>query len=167
MDTSVNQFTQLLFRHGAIQTSPEHVAMLNSQGVMPFQSLVDKLPSNAGYKVLLNGYANFIFSNERSKNEFPQLDHLLVSLRSTPRAPNSWNLKGSITTFQLSNNSYRVDYQTANGQVVVFNIQPIDKLQKQRDMKEQAALYKIKRNEQGIWQVGNQVESVTTQLRCC
>src|SRR6187431_363340 len=150
MDTSINQFTQLLFRHGAIQTSPEHVTMLNSQGVVPFQSRLETTPSNAGYQVLLNGYANFVFTKEESSKDFEQLDRLLVSLRATPRALNSKHLKGSISTFKLSNDFYRVDYRVANGQAVVFNIQPVDRLQKQRDMQEQAALYKIKRNEQGI-----------------
>lgn len=163
MDSSINQLTQLLFRHGAIQTSPEHVAVLNSQSFTPFQSLVDRSISNSGYRVLLNGYANFVFTTEKSTNGFERLDHLLVSLRSIPRGSNALILKGSVSTFRLSNNFYHVDYRIADGQVVVFNIQPIDKLQRQRDRQEQIALYKIKRNEQGIWQVSNRVDSVTTR----
>lgn len=163
MDTSINQFTQLLFRHGAIQTSPEHVARLNSQGVVQFKGRFETTPSTAGYQVLLNGYANFVFANEMSTDDIARLEHLLVSLRSMPRAPNSKLLKGSVSTFQLSNDAYRADYQVGNGQIVVFNIQIIDKLQRQRDKQEQVALYKIKRNEQGIWQVTGRVDSVTTR----
>lgn len=163
MDTSVNQFTQLLFRHGAIQTSPEHVAKLNSQGMVKFKGRFETTPSTAGYQVLLNGYANFVFAKEESSKDFEQLDRLLVRIRSTPRALNSKQLKGSISTFQLSNGFYRVDYRLANGQALVFNIQLVDRLQKQRDKQEQVALYKIKRNEQGIWQVSGRVDSVTTR----
>lgn len=163
MDTSINQFTQLLFRHGAIQTSPEHVAMLNSQGVIKFKGRFETTPSTAGYQVLLNGYANFVFAKEESSKDFEQLDQLLVRIRSTPRALNSKQLKGSISTFQLSNGFYRVDYRVANGQALVFNIQPVDRLQRQRDKQEQVALYKINRNEQGIWQVSGRVDSVATR----
>jgi hypothetical protein len=163
MDTSTNQFTQLLFRHGAIQTSPEHVAMLNTRRALTFQGRFEASPSNAGYQVLLNGYANYILGKEELKETYGELDKLLVSLRSIPRPPNAQILKGSISIFKQSNNAYRIDYKIANGQVLVYNIQPIDKLQRQRDKQEQIALYKIKRNEQGIWQVGGRVESVATR----
>ncbi|HEX7764282.1 MAG TPA: hypothetical protein VF433_11825, partial [Cellvibrio sp.] len=162
MDTSINQYTQLLFRHGAIQTSPEHVAMLNSQGFVLFQGKFATSSSN-GYQVLLSGYANYVLDKEEQKKTAGDLDKLLTELKSVPRSPNARILKGSISTFKISNNSYRVDYKIANGQVLVYNIQPVDKLQKQRDRQEQAALYKVKRNEQGIWQVGGRVESVNTR----
>jgi len=162
MDTSINQYTQLLFRHGAIQTSPEHVAMLNSQGFVLFQGKFATSSSN-GYQVLLSGYANYVLDKEEQKETAGDLDKLLTELKSVPRSPNARILKGSISTFKISNNSYRVDYKIANGQVLVYNIQPVDKLQKQRDRQEQAALYKVKRNEQGIWQVGGRVESVNTR----
>lgn len=54
MDTSINQLTQLLFRHGAIQTSPEHVTMLNSQGVVPFDGRFISSDANSGYRLLLS-----------------------------------------------------------------------------------------------------------------
>jgi hypothetical protein len=164
MDTSINQFTQLTFRHGAIQTSPEHVAMLNSQEVIPFaDNELESKPSSAGYKVLLTGYANFILEKEETSQQARDLRALLKSLRAMPRPNQAKVLKGSISTFKLENNYYRADYRIANGQVVVYNIQPVDKLQKQRDRQEQAALYKIKRNEQGIWQVSGRVETVNTR----
>jgi hypothetical protein len=163
MDTSTNQFTQLLFRHGAIQTSPEHVAMLNAQGVVPFRGRFETNPSNSGYQILLNGYANFVLAKEELRESYGDLDKLLIRLRAIPRSPNAHILKGSVSTFKQSNNSYRVDYKIANGQVIVYNIQPIDRVQKQRDKQEQVALYKVKRNEQGIWLVSGKVKSVTTR----
>ncbi len=164
MDTSINQFTQLLFRHGAIQTSPEHVAALNSQGVVPFADKeLESRPSAAGYQVLLTGYANFILEKEETSQQARDLRALLKSLQALPRPNQSKVLKGSISTYKLENNYYRADYRIGNGQVVVFNIQPVDRLQKQRDREEQAALYKVKRNEQGIWQISSRVDSVTTR----
>lgn len=164
MDTSTNQFTQLVFRHGAIQTSPEHVAMLNSQGTVPFaDKTLERGIVMAGYQVLLTGYANFILDKEEAAQQGRNLISLLTSLRAMPRPNQAKVLKGSISTFKLENNYFRVDYRIANGQVIVYNIQPVDKLQKQRDRLEQAALYKIKKNEQGIWQVSGRVESVTTR----
>lgn len=164
MDSSINQLTQLLFRHGAIQTSPEHVAVLNSHEMTPF--IYEGLRNDTaetGYKVILSGYAEFMRKKERVTNEFRDLQNLLKGLRSLPRPAQVKILKGSVSTFSLKSNFYRVDYRIANGQIIVYNIQPIDKLQKQRDRQEQVALYKIKRNEQGIWQVSNRVDSVTTR----
>lgn len=164
MDTSINQFTQLVFRHGAIQTSPEHVAMLNIQGVVPFVDTELESGANTnGYQVLLTGYADFILQKERTSPQVRDLRNLLKSLRAMPRPNQARVLKGSISTFKLENSYFRADYRIANGQVIVYNIQPVDKLQKQRDRQEQVALYKIKRNEQGIWQVSGRVESVTTR----
>lgn len=164
MDTSINQFTQLLFRHGAIQTSPEHVARLNTQGIVPFvDKQLENEPSSAGYKVLLTGYASFILEKEETSQQSRDLKSLLTSLRALPRPNQAKVLKGSVGTYKLENNYYRADYRVANGQVIVYNIQPVDRLQKQRDRQEQAALYKIKRTEQGIWQVSGRVESVTTR----
>lgn len=163
MDTSINQLTQLLFRHGAIQTSPEHVAMLNSQSMFPFKYEGLDMDSSAGYMVVLNGYAEYIRLKERPTKEFRDLQDLLNSLRSMPRSPQAKVLKGSISTFKLENNYYRVDYRIASGQVVVYNIQPIDRLQRQRDKQESVALYNVKRNAQGIWQVSGRVQKVTTR----
>lgn len=164
MDTSTNQFTQLLFRHGAIQTSPEHVAILNSQGVVPFVDReLENKSSSAGYKVLLTGYANFILEKEEVSQQGRELNNLLTSLRALPRPNQAQVLKGSVSTYKLESNYYRADYRIANGEVIVYNIQPVDRLQKQRDRQEQTALYKITRNEQGIWQVSGKVESVNTR----
>src|SRR5690606_34323574 len=57
---------------------------------------------------------------------------------------------------------YRADYRIANGQVIVYNIQPVDRIQKQRNRMERVALYKVKRNSQGVWEVGSKIEKIDT-----
>ncbi|MGM8228869.1 hypothetical protein ACSV5M_19975 [Cellvibrio sp. ARAG 10.3] len=162
MDTSQDIHTQLLLRHSAVQTSPQHAAMLNSQTNKKFISTIDKTQHPAGYKVTLTGYAGFILARESATSDYQSLDGLLRQLRAIPRSPSANILKGSISTFKLENNAYRIDYRIANGEVVVYNIQLIDKLQKQRDRLEQASLYHVKRNNQGIWQIKAKTDKVST-----
>lgn len=162
MDISQDIHTQLLLKHGAVQTSPQHAAMLNAQPASSFVSVVDRTPTVAGYQVRLSGYAEHIRNQEFSTSYYPRLDDLLRSLRALPRSPDAKLLKGSISTHMLENDAYRVDYRIANGEVIVFNIQAVDKLQKQRDKLEKPALYHVKRNNQGVWQVSNKVNNVST-----
>lgn len=162
MDTSIDHHSQLLFRYGSIQTSPEHVHILNAQKAILFKASYEQRPA-AGYQALLTGYANFVLQKERGTDSFRFLEGLLVRLRSTPKSLDSKLLKGSVSTFQTSNNYYRADYRVANGQVVVFNIQLLDKLQKARDALEKVGLYTVKRNAQGIWQVAGSTEVVATR----
>jgi hypothetical protein len=163
MDSSKNIHTELLLKHGDVQTSPQQAALLNGEAAASFVSNTDQGSVAAGYQVRLTGYAQLIFLREESTNTYSDLDKLLKSLRSVPRPPDAKILKGSVSTFKLENKAYRVDYRIANGEVMVYNIQLIDKLQKQRDRLEQPALYRVKRNSQGIWQVGSKVNKVTTQ----
>lgn len=162
MDTSQDIHTQLLLKHGAVQTSPQHAAMLNSQSISRFVSTVDQGPVVAGYQIRLTGYAEFVRVQELATYYYSRLDDLLRSLRSLPRSPDSKVLKGSISTYMLENDAYRVDYRIANGEVVVYNIQLVNRLQKQRDRLEQAGLYRIKKNNQGIWQVNGKAEQIST-----
>jgi hypothetical protein len=162
MDTSQDIHTQLLLKHGAVQTSPQHAAMLNSQSISRFVSTVDQGPVVAGYQIKLTGYAEFVRAQELTTYYYSRLDDLLRSLRSLPRSPDSKVLKGSISTYTLENDAYRVDYRIANGEVVVYNVQLVNRLQKQRDRLEQAGLYRIKKNNQGIWQVNGKAEKIST-----
>ena len=74
------------------------------------------------------------------------LEALLISLRSAPRSPEVKQLKGSATTFKKENDFFSADYRIFNGEVVVYNIQPIDKIQKMRVRLVRPALYKVQRN---------------------
>jgi hypothetical protein len=162
MDTSVDIYTELLIKHGAVQTQPKQAVELNSGLMTKFTSLVDSGPSSSGYQVKLTGYAEFIRERELQANEYQQLDNLLRGLRSGPRTADAKVLKGSNSTFKMENKSYRVDYRVGNGEVVVYNIEPRDKLQLARDKAEQMGVYLVRRNDQGIWQVASKVEKVTT-----
>lgn len=162
MDSSRNIHTDLLLTHGNVQTSPQHAALLNKQGISKFVSTVDQGLVTAGYLVRLTGYAEFIRLRESTTGDFRALDNLLRGLRSMPRPPSAEVLKGSVSTFMLINEAYRVDYRIANGEVMVYNIQLIDKLRLQRDRLEKPALYRVARNNQGIWHVSGKVDKVTT-----
>ncbi len=162
MDTSIDIYTELLIKHGAMQTQPKQAADLNSGLMTKFTSLVDSGSSSAGYQVKLTGYAEFIRERELQANEYQQLDNLLLGLRSGPRNADAKALKGSNSTFKKENTSYRVDYRIGNGEVIVYNIEPRDKLQLARDKAEQMGIYLVRRNDQGIWQVASKVDKVTT-----
>ena len=165
MDTSIDQYTRLLLTHGNVQTSPQQAAKLNSQGGAVFQGLFFTSGIKAGYEIILTGYAEYIRALEEkiNRDDYLSLDKLLTSLKSVPRAHDANIVKGSVSTFQLKNNIYRVDYQIANGQVSVFNIQVIDKDQRLRDKQEKIALYHVKRNTEGMWQVSAKVDKITTR----
>lgn len=162
MDSSRDIHTDLLLRHGDVQMAPEQAALLNQQEVNKFVSTTDSGVGPAGYQVRLTGYAQLIFIRERSTNTFRTLDNFLKGLRANPRPPSAKILKGSTSTFKLENDAYRVDYRVANGEVMVYNIQPTDRLQNQRDKLEQPALYRVKRNNQGFWQISGKVDKVST-----
>jgi hypothetical protein len=163
VDTSQNSLTNLMLKHGDTQVSPKHAAQLNQQEMTPFEDVLDKPGETAGYQVLLNGYANFIRNQERKTGQFFFLESLLKSLRAVPRPINAFVQKGSVSTYQLNNDFYRINYRIANGQVHVFNIQPVDKLQLQRDRLERAGLYRVKKSARGVWAVKGKVANITTQ----
>lgn len=162
MDTGRNEINHLTMHFGALQVSPKKMANLNSRPGTQFADRLDQSPSVAGYQVVLNGYADHIFNLEKSADEFYFLENLLRSLRSNPRPISGHVKKGSLSTHQHSNDSYLVQYRIANGQVVVYNIQPQDKLQKQRDKLEKPGLYNVKKNSKGIWSISAKVDKVTT-----
>ena len=161
MDKTIDIYTELLIKHGNLQTQPRYAAALNEQEHARFVSDLDN-GLTGGYQVLLSGYATFIYDKERKNQTYQDLDDLLRSLRAMPRSPQAKQLKGSISTFKLENRNYRVDYKIGNGQVIVYNIQPVDRLQKTRDKMEQVALYLVRRNELGVWQVASKVDRVST-----
>src|SRR5690606_11708255 len=101
MDISQDIHTQLLLKHGAVQTSPQHAAMLNTQPASSFVSVIDRTPAVAGYQVRLSGYAEHIRNQEFSTSYYPRLDDLLRSLRALPRSPDAKLLKGSVSTHML------------------------------------------------------------------
>ncbi|MFL0810996.1 MAG: hypothetical protein K6L76_11325 [Agarilytica sp.] len=154
---------RLLLTHGNIQVSPQKVVQLNNSPNIAFvDESSEAAPSNAGYKIILTGYSEHIREKERKTNEYRHLLNSLKKLRALPRPSDGYKLKNSVSTFNVSDDYYRIDYRINSGQVVVFNIEAVDRLQKVRDRLEKAAVYKVKKNASGNWEVGQKVEDVTT-----
>ena len=162
MDTSRNEINYLTMHFGGLQVSPKQMANLNRKPSAPFIDRTDPLGAVGGYQVFLTGYADFISSAEENTNTFDSLERLLRGLRSNPRPLDGQIKKGSVSTYQLSNIDYVIQYRIANGQVVVFNIQPRDKLQIQRDKLEKPGLYHVKKTNKGIWTISGRAEKVNT-----
>ncbi len=163
MDTARDVHTELLLKYGNVQTSPKQAALLNLEVPSKFVSETDNGLATAGYNVILTGYAEQIRLQEaRTGGNYAMLDSLLKGLRAQPRSPVARILKGSVSTFSIENDAFRADYRIANGDVLVYNIQPVDRLQRQRDRMEQAALYRVKRSSQGDWKIAAKVKKVST-----
>ncbi len=162
--TKLNQPTQLLIKHGSPQLSPVIANQLNKGASLPFVSTTDSGVVRSGYRVMLTGYAEHILKVAKKNNIYQrELNELLTGLRSTPRPQQAKVLKGSVSIFSVKNDAYRADYQiNTAGEVVVHNLQLVDRLQAQLDKMEKVALYRVKRNPQGIFEVGSKVETVTT-----
>lgn len=161
-----NNINTLLFTHGAIQVSPAQTLQLNKQNPsLFFDETIESSSGRFGYQVILSGYSAYIRQREMRTNDYRQLLSLLNQLRSTPRAANGHKLKGSVTTFSLCNEDYRVDYRVHSGQVEVFNIQPTDRLQKLRDRSERVAVYKVKKSASGIWAVAQKVKGDAVETK--
>ena len=163
MDTSIKLHTRLVFDHCDLQASPEQVALLNQKPPMLFRGNAPAGATPAGYQVVLTGYANFVYERELLGEDSPDLEKLLNSLRSTPRPTKALALKESVDTYRFENNSFRADYRIFSGQVTVYNVQPVDKLQKQRDRLEQVGAYKVAKNASGIWELTGKIEAATTK----
>lgn len=163
MDASLQKINDLLFAHGDIQASPREVIALNQTSPTLFTSDLEQSGATSGYQVLLTGYSNHVLRKEaRLAEHYRFLDTALRQLRSSPRPDHGHVLKGSLDTRSIKNKFYRVDYRVASGQVLVFNIQPTSRIQRNRDAQERIALYRVKKNRDGIWRVGNPVQSATS-----
>lgn len=161
--TSFDKNTHLLLTHGSVRVSPEQALQLNQKADTLFiDKSTENTASSSGYRVILTGYCDFVYKEEEATREIVNLEKALGKLRSLPRPINGFQLKKSVSVFSVSDNYYRIDYRIHSGQVVVFNIQPVTDLQKSRDRGEKTAVYKVKKNGSGNWQVAQKVEQVTT-----
>src|SRR5690625_5060089 len=108
MDTSIKQYTRLVFDHGNLQASPKHIALLNQQPATLFTGGAPTGTTPAGYQVIMTGYANFVYRKEQvNRRERGELESLLRSLRSTPRPANALALKGKFDTYRVENDTFR------------------------------------------------------------
>lgn len=162
MDTSRDEINYLTMHFGSLQVSPKQMAKLNQGPATPFVDSLDSPGAVGGYQVILSGYADYIYDQERSFASFTILEGLMKSLRAMPRPINASIKKGSVSTYLQSNDYYLIHYRIANGQVLVFNIEPKDKLQIARDKLETPGLYSVKKTSKGLWTIEGKTNEVQT-----
>ena len=150
---------QLLFTYGDIQFSPAEIQQLNAQPPTVYQSGFALEQPSAGYIVLLSGYSNAVRDKEIALGHRVRIDRTITSLRSNPRPPTSKQLKGSVDTLSHEGDYYRVDYRINSGQIMVYNIEPVDAIQRARDKLEKVALYRVKKR-QGVWRISEKTDQV-------
>ncbi len=142
-----------IFAEGNIQVSPQEVMRLNSQPPSLFKADFEHKIINKGYRVLLSGYAAKIFQKERALHFNRNLQKTIASLRGNPRPTFGGYLKkGTVDTRTTESDSHYISYNIANGQVLVFNIYPKKHIKLQRDKLEKIEVYKVKKNNEGIWE---------------
>ena len=124
---------RLLFTYGNIQCSPEEVSQLNRRPPSSFKPQRIMFNADLGYALKLNGYAEFILHRESARGHRLRLELFLSALRANPRPLNGKQLKGSVDTRSVEGDFYRVDYRILNGEVLVYNIEPVTAEQRARD----------------------------------
>lgn len=162
MDAHLQKITRLVLTHGDPQVAPAEVVALNQKPMWLYQLKGESSRDVSGYRVILSGYAQYVYEQEQSSSELGDLDKALSDLKSTPYVAGK-RLRASVSIFSvMAKSSYRVDYQVHSGQVIVFNIQPVPRLQRLRDAAERPGLYRVKRNSEGGWRVVGKTDQVTT-----
>lgn len=159
--TSINSH---IFSEGLIQMQPSEIQLLNNKPPVPFKLTYDNTPAESGYKVFLSGYADKILKYEQSQNYGLGIQKAINSLRSNVRPiSNGFLKKGTVDTRILDSTYHFIWYKISNGQVLVYNIEPKNTLQLTRDRSEKTAVYKIRKNANGVWQSDGEVNSVSTK----
>lgn len=139
-----------------LQCHPQELARLNS---LPLEEETLGAVNAYGYQLFLTGYSRMVRHKEGELGAFAQMDQDLRAIKSNPRMLSNHKLKGSADTWSAKGRYYRIDYKTCNGQVVIFNIQPLDHIQKMRDLLERPCLYRVVKNGEGGWQIGEKIDS--------
>ena len=158
----IRQLNRIIFGHGNIQVSPQHVQMLNNKDPVPFIPMGKHQPPSTGFQVLLTGYASHIFTSERTKNHFVRLDIAINQLRALPRpAFDGYQKTGSVDTRLIKTQFFNIWYKIHSGQVLVFNIEAVDAVQRERARQEKPAMYNV-RKEGPVWQLIGETNAVST-----
>lgn len=156
-----DDLTRLIVGAGGIslQCDPQELARLNAAPMV--EEPLDSLGAY-GYRLLLTGYSDMIARKERSSafGAGRQLTQDLRSVKANPRMLSNHKLKGSVDTWSCKGMFYRMDYKVCDGQVIIFNIQPLDHIQKARDLSEKPCLYQVTKNDGGGWKITGKVDSV-------
>lgn len=162
MGVDTKLLNEHIFSEGSVQFSPLEIQQLNNQPPSLFQATYEKAASNSGYKIFLTGYANKVLQKERSLNYGLGLQRAIISLRGNNRAATGFLKKGTTDTRAIDTPFHHIWYRIFSGQVVIYNIEPKDTIQLQRDKLEKTGLYKVKKNAQGVWEAKGKVDSVST-----
>ncbi|HRH76442.1 MAG TPA: hypothetical protein PK129_03760, partial [Cellvibrionaceae bacterium] len=143
-----------------MQCHPQELMKLNS--VPPIEVALGAAGSY-GYQLLLTGYSDMVAKKEAAmgSNVEMQLIQDLRILKSNPRMLSNYKLKGSVDTWSTKGAFYRMDFKVGNGQVIIFNIQPLDHIQKARDLMEKPCLYRVVKNNEGGWQIKSKVDAAS------
>lgn len=167
----------LLLGYGNLRVSPRQALQLNESPIRTISlcttlqycgnSQANVNPAtesgeHAGYRLMFTGYAQHILNSEAKNNRAKFLGKALAALRANPRPSHAYSLKGSVDTYSVSDDHYRIDYRVYSGQVTVYNIQPVDRVQLMRDKFEQPAMYHVRKDKSGIWQSAAKVHRVVT-----
>ena len=110
---------------------------------------------------MLTGYAGAIVKRETALGNNWRIETAINARRAMPRSIDRKQLKGSTDTYSVRGDYYRIDYRVNSGQVLIYNIQPIDAIQRARDRMEKVALYRVKKR-QGVWQVAEKTDRLQT-----
>lgn len=141
-----------------MQCSPYELARLNSA---PLVEETLGAVSPYGYQLFMTGYTDMVAKKEAATGFGARLVQDLQSLKANPRMLSNFKLKGSVDTWSCNGIYYRMDYKVCNGQVFIFNIQPLDHIQKARDLMEKPCLYQVVKNNEGGWQIKNKVDAAS------
>ena len=134
-----------------LQCHPSELMKLNSSPLVEVA-----MGSNPyGYQLLLTGYSDMVAQKEQAigADIVGRLFQDFKSLKANPRMLSNHKLKGSVDTWSCKGMFYRMDCKVCNGQVIIFNIQPLDFIQKARDLLEKPSLYQVAKNGEGGWQL--------------
>jgi len=162
MSSDINRMNQHIFSEGNIQLSPVEIQMLNKQLPIVFKARYINSIIDSGYKVMLTGYADKILKKELESKYAQVIETGINSLRSNPRPTSGYSKKGSIDTRTLDIGFFYIWYKIFSGQVLVYNIEPKNTVQLERDRLEKSGLYKIKKNTQGVWESKGKIDTITT-----
>ncbi len=148
---------------------PREIQFLNQRQPVrynPGAVFNSNLPAKSGYEVYLAGYADSVVQGIESYADKMAINRALTSLVSNPRPINEGFQKtGAVDvrafkTGEISTNRYKIEYRILSGQVLVYNIEMLDKFQEAMNRAEKAGLYHIRKSKEGFWKIDSKPNTV-------
>jgi hypothetical protein len=160
--SDVQALNKLIFQHGEIQISPQFLHALNRRKPEIFSPKGQLKPPDSGYQIYMTGYAGHVYKLEEEKEYSVQLRKSIDQLRALPRPDfGGHKLIGSVDTRMVVSPFFKIWYKIHSGQVLIFNIEAVDAVQRQRAILEKPALYTV-RKVGPVWQLVGKTEHITT-----